>query len=50
MQLPPKIKEILNIFKKQNIDAYVVGGALRDLILGRKPSDFDIATSASPQV
>ncbi|MDD4056260.1 MAG: hypothetical protein PHF85_01240 [Bacilli bacterium] len=50
MQLPPKIKEILNIFKKQNIDAYVVGGALRDLILGRKPSDFDIATPASPQV
>ena len=49
MQLPTKIKKILNIFKQENIDAYVVGGALRDLILGKKPNDFDIATPASPE-
>ena len=29
--------------------AYVVGGAVRDMILGKRPKDFDIATSASPK-
>lgn len=29
--------------------AYIVGGAVRDLLLGRNPKDFDIATSASPR-
>ena len=28
--------------------AYVVGGAVRDLLLGKKPKDFDVATDASP--
>ena len=30
-------------------ESYIVGGAVRDLILGRKPKDFDVATSASPR-
>lgn len=30
-------------------DAYVVGGAVRDLLLGHTPKDYDIATSASPE-
>ena len=30
-------------------EAYIVGGSVRDLMLGRKPKDFDIATSASPR-
>ena len=30
-------------------EAYVVGGAVRDLLLGRKPKDFDIATDAHPR-
>src|SRR6266542_2878664 len=29
--------------------AYLVGGSVRDLLLGRRPKDFDIATSAQPQ-
>ena len=29
--------------------AFVVGGAVRDLLLGRRPKDFDIATSATPE-
>jgi poly(A) polymerase len=35
--------------KQSGAEAYIVGGAVRDLILGRKPKDFDIATSASPR-
>ena len=30
-------------------DAFVVGGAVRDLLLGRHPKDFDVATSATPE-
>jgi poly(A) polymerase len=30
-------------------DAYIVGGAVRDLLLGRYPKDFDVATNATPE-
>lgn len=30
-------------------EAYIVGGALRDLLLGKRPKDFDVATSAHPR-
>ena len=30
-------------------DAYVVGGAVRDLLLGNPPKDFDLVTTAQPQ-
>ncbi|MFP8966665.1 polynucleotide adenylyltransferase PcnB [Pokkaliibacter sp. CJK22405] len=30
-------------------DAYIVGGGVRDLLLGRSPKDFDVATNASPE-
>ena len=29
--------------------AYLVGGSVRDLLLGKKPKDFDISTSAEPE-
>ena len=31
-------------------ESYIVGGAVRDLLLGRVPKDFDVATAASPRV
>lgn len=34
---------------KAGYDAYLVGGSVRDLLLGRKPKDFDIATNAKPE-
>jgi poly(A) polymerase len=34
--------------KNAGFDSYIVGGAVRDLILGKKPKDFDIASAASP--
>jgi len=34
--------------KNAGFDAYIVGGAVRDLILGKKPKDFDIVSTASP--
>ncbi|MDD3163948.1 MAG: poly(A) polymerase, partial [Sphaerochaetaceae bacterium] len=35
--------------KQNGFSAYIVGGAVRDILLGRVPKDFDIATSASPR-
>ena len=35
--------------KKAGFEAYLVGGCVRDLLLGREPKDFDIATNASPE-
>lgn len=44
-------KEILEILKKINIsgyEAFIVGGCVRDILLSRKPNDYDITTNASP--
>ena len=35
--------------QKEGYAAFVVGGAVRDLLLGRHPKDFDVATSATPE-
>jgi len=39
---------IVRRLKNSGFDAYIVGGAVRDLILGKKPKDFDIVSTASP--
>ena len=35
--------------REAGYDAFVVGGAVRDLLLGREPKDFDVATNATPE-
>ena len=45
-------RNAVNVIKKLNsagYESYLVGGAVRDMILGRQPKDFDVATSASPR-
>lgn len=39
---------IISQLRDYGFDAYIVGGAVRDLILGIKPKDFDIVTDATP--
>ena len=41
--------KVLYRLKNHGFVAYMVGGGFRDLLLGRKPKDFDIGTSAHPQ-
>lgn len=41
--------EIVRKLVKSGHEAYLVGGAVRDLLLGVQPKDYDIATSASPE-
>ena len=40
---------IIAALHEAGFESYVVGGAIRDLLLGREPKDFDISTSASPE-
>jgi len=39
----------VKMLKKNNYDAFIVGGAVRDILMGYKPKDFDIATNATPE-
>lgn len=43
-------KKILHTLNKSGYDAYMVGGAVRDFLLGKNPSDVDIATNATPEI
>ncbi len=40
---------VVGKLRDAGFDAYLVGGSVRDLLLGRTPKDFDIATSATPE-
>jgi poly(A) polymerase len=44
----PDAIRIVDRLKESGFDTYIVGGAVRDLILGKKPKDFDIVSQASP--
>jgi len=41
--------KVLNRLHKKGYQAYLVGGGVRDLLLGHNPKDFDIATNATPE-
>src|SRR5918912_1047668 len=47
--IDPDAEKILRRLRRSGHTAYLVGGCVRDLLLGRTPKDFDIATSATPQ-
>ena len=47
--MPKEVLFILNKLKEEGFDAYIVGGCVRDKLLGLHPHDYDITTSAKPQ-
>jgi poly(A) polymerase len=47
--IDPNVLKILYRLIAADFSAYLVGGGVRDLMAGRKPKDFDVATSAHPQ-
>jgi tRNA nucleotidyltransferase (CCA-adding enzyme) len=47
--LPEAIKNIFSIFKKNGFEIYLVGGAVRDFLLGKNPKNFDFTTNATPK-
>ncbi len=46
--IDPDALQIINRLRDAGFTAYIVGGAVRDLIVGNKPKDFDIVTDATP--
>lgn len=49
IELPGNVRFILHMLREAGHEAYVVGGCVRDSIMGRKPHDWDICTSAKPE-
>ena len=49
INLPEKVKYIIDRITQAGYEAYAVGGYIRDSVLGREPDDWDITTSARPQ-
>lgn len=48
LPIPKDIQQIKDVFKKNGFKLYVVGGAVRDALLGKTPKDYDLATDAVP--
>ena len=48
MKIPQEILEIIKSLQKKGFEAYLVGGCVRDLLLNKKPKDWDITTNALP--
>ncbi len=47
--IPIEIKTIANTLEKEGFEAFLVGGCVRDLLLNKKPKDWDITTDAHPE-
>jgi poly(A) polymerase len=45
---PPPATTIVQTLRQGGFQAYLVGGCVRDLLLGREPKDYDVATNATP--
>jgi tRNA nucleotidyltransferase (CCA-adding enzyme) len=45
----PELKALEEIFKRHKYELRIAGGAVRDLLSGKAPSDLDFATTATPE-
>lgn len=48
LKIPPQIANIPEALEKAGFEAYIVGGCVRDLLVGKKPKDWDVTTNATP--
>ncbi len=48
-QIPLSVKKINDTLEQSGFEAYLVGGCVRDLLLGKEPKDWDFTTSANPE-
>lgn len=49
LPVPQRVLKICRILNKNGFQAYIVGGAIRDLLLNKQPTDWDLTTDALPQ-
>jgi poly(A) polymerase/tRNA nucleotidyltransferase (CCA-adding enzyme) len=47
--VPLEVRTVAEGLRKEGFEAYLVGGCVRDLFIGRKPKDWDITTNAKPE-
>lgn len=48
-QIPKEVRAAVAILEQAGFEAYLVGGCVRDLLIGRTPQDWDITTNAKPE-
>lgn len=49
IKIPVILQKMNNIFEKNGFNAYLVGGAVRDMFMNKEASDWDVATDATPE-
>ena len=49
IQMPAPVKYAMKTLTRAGHQAYIVGGSVRDVLLGKEPHDYDITTSALPE-
>lgn len=49
MEIPDKVTAVLDRLSDGGYEAYLVGGCVRDCLLGKEPADWDVAASATPE-
>ncbi len=47
--IPQEAREVSDTLQNAGFEAYLVGGCVRDLLIGRKPKDWDLTTNAKPE-
>ena len=48
-KIPQSVRRLIDQFHDAGFEAYIVGGCVRDLLSGKEPSDWDVATNATPE-
>ncbi|OGG58720.1 hypothetical protein A3C86_02005 [Candidatus Kaiserbacteria bacterium RIFCSPHIGHO2_02_FULL_49_16] len=49
LTVPQEMRELCKVLRYAEFEAYLVGGCVRDLLIGREPKDWDITTNAKPE-
>lgn len=49
IDIPAEVERIISELDEAGFEAYAVGGCVRDILLGKKPRDWDVATNAMPE-
>lgn len=49
LEIPKEVSEVSQILSNAEFENFLVGGCVRDLVLGKKPKDWDITTNATPE-
>ncbi len=49
LHIRSRVLDVVKRLRRSGFETYIVGGAVRDLLSGREPKDFDVSTSATPE-